>query len=122
MTKARAGFAQSNTGFANFSNANLGGLINGGTFPPTMVKSGGIFDKWGNPITLSSANSGTSGVISFGGGGSQTTDECTSTVTSLSGYDLLTVGGQSFTRSNMPDTSQAGAVCSATATIVVTFH
>ncbi|MBB6592751.1 prepilin type IV pili [Ralstonia solanacearum] len=123
MTKARAGFAQSNNGYANFKNSNLSGLINGGTFPPTMVRGAGIFDKWGNPITLSSANSGTSGVISFGGGGSQTTDECTSTVTSMSGYDLMTVGGGgNFTRNSMPDTAQAGAVCSATATIVVTFH
>lgn len=50
MTKARAGFAQSNTGFANFSNANLGGLINGGTSLRPWSRAEAFSTSWAIPL------------------------------------------------------------------------
>lgn len=122
MTKARAGFSQGNTGYANFSNANVVSLINAGVFPQSMVKNNAIFDAWGNGMVLGSANNNANGVITFGGGNAETTDECVTTVMSLNGYDSLTVNGTVFTSANKPDESAAGGACTATAPISVTFH
>jgi hypothetical protein len=122
MTKARSGFAQSNTGYANFSNGNIASLINAGVFPPSMVKNGAVYDMWGNPLTLGSTNNGASGTIAFGGGGSETSEECVTTITGLSGYDSLTVNGSTYTSSSAPDEATAGGACTATAAITVTFH
>jgi hypothetical protein len=122
MTKARSGMAQNNTGYTNFTNANMTSLINAGTFPSSMVKNGVVYDKWGNPVTLGSANNGTNGTIAFGGGSSETADECVTAVTGMNGYDTILVNATTFTAANKPDLSTAGAACSATAAITVTFH
>lgn len=122
MTKARGGMAQSNTGYTNFTNGNLASLINAGTFPASMVKNGAVYDKWGNPLTLGTSNNGTNGTIAFGGGTSETAEECVTAVTGMNGYDTLTVNGTQFTSAAPPDLATAGAACTDTAPITILFH
>jgi len=122
QSKAREGFAQSNNGYTNFTTANAGTMINNHDFPTTMVKGGVLVDLWGNGIQLSSANNGSQGVITFGGGGSEDAEQCKSVVTGLKDYVTLNVAGTIFTQSNQPDGATAGAACAiGAAGITITF-
>lgn len=122
MTNARAGFSQGNNGYVNFTTANVPNMINSGMFPTDMVRGTAIYDAWGNAITLSSANNGAQGVISFGGGGAETTKQCVTVATGNKDFVTMTVGSTTFTQAALPDQSTAGAACSATATFSVTFQ
>jgi hypothetical protein len=121
-SNARAGFAQSNQGYTNFTTANEATLASGGMFPRNMVRNGVLTDDWGNQITLGSANNATDGVITFGGGGSEDTDQCKTVVMGLKDYVSLAVGGQTFTQSVQPDATTATTACQGTPTLTVTFQ
>jgi hypothetical protein len=123
-SNARAGFSQSNAGYANFVTANISTLAGGGMFPSSMVRSGTLYDDWGNTITLASANNATNGVITFGGGNSEDTDQCKTVVMGLKDYVSLKVGTSTFTQTTQPDASTAISACgtAGTATIAVTFQ
>lgn len=122
MTNARGQFMQNSNGYTNFTTANESYMINAGIFPSGMVRNNAVIDRWGNSVSLSSANNAVEGVITFGGGGTETADQCTTVVTNLTDYVQLVVGGKTFTQSTQPDSTSAGAVCSSTATIQVTFQ
>ncbi|MGX6566067.1 type 4 pilus major pilin [Cupriavidus necator] len=122
ITNARAGFSQGNNGYTNFTTANVPAMITGGMFPTDMVRGTTLLDPWGNAMTLSAANSGSQGVIRFGGGGAQTAKQCVSAATGLKDYVSLVIGTTTFTQTNLPDQATAGAACSATATFTLTFQ
>ncbi|CAH0444169.1 hypothetical protein LMG10661_00693 [Ralstonia syzygii subsp. syzygii] len=123
-SNARAGFAQGNQGYTNFTTANVGTLSSGGggMFPPNMIKNGVLTDDWGNAMQIASANNGSQGVITLGGGGSQDVDQCTTFVTNHKDYVSLVVGGRTFTQINQPDAFTAKGACQGNPTIVVTFQ
>ncbi|WP_455289548.1 type 4 pilus major pilin [Cupriavidus necator] len=122
ITNARAGFSQGNNGYTNFTTANVASMITGGMFPSDMVRGTTLIDSWGNAVTLASANSGSQGVITFGGGNAQTAKQCVSTALGLKDYVTLAVGSTTFNQTNLPDQATAGAACSATATFTLTFQ
>ncbi|MGX6566068.1 type 4 pilus major pilin [Cupriavidus necator] len=122
ITNARAGFSQGNNGYTNFTTANIAAMIAGGMFPTDMVRGTTLVDPWGNAVTLSSANNGSQGVITFGGGNGQTAKQCVSTAVGLKDYVTLTVGSTTFNQTNLPDQATAGAACSATAAFALTFQ
>jgi hypothetical protein len=121
-TNARAGFAQSNQGYANFTTANESTLATGGMFPANLVRDGVLYDEWGNAMQLGSASNATQGVITFGGGTSQTVDQCKTVVMGLKDYVSLAVGSASFTQTNQPDATSATNACAGNPTIAVTFQ
>lgn len=122
VNNARAQFSQGSNGYTNFVNGNVTQLTTAGIFPSDMVRAGGLFDGWGNAVTIGSASGATQGVITVGGGNSETPDQCSSVVTSLRDYVSLNVGGTTFTQTNLPDPVSAGAACSAAPTISLTFQ
>ncbi|MBF6989382.1 prepilin type IV pili [Cupriavidus sp. IK-TO18] len=122
ITNARAGFSQGNNGYTNFTTANVASMITSGMFPSDMVRGTTLIDSWGNAVTLASANSGSQGVITFGGGNAQTAKQCVSTALGLKDYVTLAVGSTTFNQTNLPDQATAGAACSATATFTLTFQ
>ncbi|KVS13913.1 type 4 pilus major pilin [Burkholderia multivorans] len=123
ITNARAGFAQSGNGYANFTTANGQDLINAGIIPSNMVRNGStVVDVWGNSMSFASANNGAQGVVTFGGGGSETKAQCGDVVAGMKDYVSLAVGGTTFTASNPPDQVTASKACTDTASIVVTFQ
>jgi hypothetical protein len=119
-TNVRALFAQGNTGYANLTTANLGVLISEGVFPSDMLRAGTAVDGWGNPITLSSTNGGTYGVIGLGG--NETVEQCTKVVISVKDYVQLSVGGTVFTQTTQPDPITAQVACTGGGDIQVTFQ
>jgi hypothetical protein len=122
IANARAGFSSSNNGYLNFTTGNVPSLITGGIFPSAMVRGTTVVDAWGNPVTLSSTNNASQGVIGFGGGGAETAAQCVKVTTGMKDYVSLDVNGTVFTQANLPDSATAGAACSATATFAVTFQ
>jgi hypothetical protein len=120
--QARGQMSQGANGYQNFSNANFTALNNAGVFPQDMVRAGGLYDSWGNPVTLGNASNNTQGTVQFGGGGSETTSQCSGVATTLKDYVSLVVGGQTFTQNDMPDTVSAGTACAGSPTITVTFQ
>jgi len=122
ITNARGGFSQGNNGYTNFTTANVPAMITGGMFPTDMVRGTALVDTWGNAMTLSAANNGSQGVITFGGGNAQTAKQCVSAALSLKDYVTLVVGTTTFTQTTLPDQATAGAACSATATFTLTFQ
>ena len=121
-TNARAQFGQGANLYANFTTANEGAMITSGVFPTDMVRGGAVVDSWGNAVALAPAANNTEGTITFGGGGSETSDECANVVTGLKDYVSLTVGGTTFTQANQPDAVSAGNACGAGLTIAMTFQ
>jgi hypothetical protein len=122
MTQARSELGQSNNGYTNFTNGNSAGLINAGVFPSTWNKSGTIYDRWGNEVTLGSTANGVQGEVTFGGGGTETASSCTDVATKLNGYSTLQIGGTTFTPSTMPDAATAGTACTGQPTLALTFQ
>ncbi|CAB3730623.1 hypothetical protein LMG22037_05550 [Paraburkholderia phenoliruptrix] len=122
MTQSRAQLAQGNNGYANFTNANASGLIGAGVFPSTWNKSGTLYDRWGNAVTLASTANGVQGQVTFGGGGTETTSSCSSVASNLNGYSSLQIGGKTFTPSSMPDAATAGTACAGQPTLTLTFQ
>ncbi|MBR7989490.1 prepilin type IV pili [Burkholderia cenocepacia] len=123
ITNARAGFAQSGNGYANFTTANVADLIASRIVPANMVRNGStVVDVWGNSITFASANNGAQGVLTFGGGGSETKDQCAAVVAGMKDYVSLAVSGTTFTAANPPDKVTASKACTDTAAIVVTIQ
>ncbi|WP_373380347.1 prepilin type IV pili [Cupriavidus nantongensis] len=122
ITNARAGFSQGNNGYTNFTTANIAAMINGGMFPTDMVRGNALVDPWGNAVTLASANNGSRGVITFGGGNAQTAKQCVSATLGMKDYVTLTVGTTTFDQTNLPDQVTASAACSATASFALTFQ
>ncbi|MBP0633140.1 MULTISPECIES: prepilin type IV pili [unclassified Cupriavidus] len=122
ITNARAGFSQGNNGYTNFTTSNIASMITGGMFPSDMVRGTALVDPWGNAVTLASANNGSQGVITFGGGNGQTAKQCVSAALGLKDYVTLAVGSTTFNQTNLPDQATAGAACSATATFTLTFQ
>jgi hypothetical protein len=124
-TTARAGYSQGSSGYTNFTTANETALITAGKptdFPTDMLRSGVIKDAWGNAVTAAPADSDTQGVITVGGGGSESADQCATVAVGLKDYVSLTVGTTTFTPTTQPDRSTAMTACSDTATIAVTFQ
>jgi hypothetical protein len=121
-TNARGGFAQSNQGYTSFTTVNVPTLASGGMFPANLVRNGTLYDEWGNTMQLGSASNDTQGVITFGGGGSQSVDECKTVVMGLKDYVSMAVGGATFTQTDQPDANSATNACSGNPTIAVTFQ
>lgn len=122
INNSRAQFSQGSTGYTNFTNGNVTALNTAGIFPADMVRAGGLNDAWGNPVTLGNAGGATLATITFGGGSSETPDQCTSVVTSLKDYVTLNVGGTTFSQANLPDPVSAGTACTNSPSIVLTFQ
>ena len=122
ITNARAQFTQGGNGYTNFTTANNSALITAGIFPPDMTRGATIVDPWGNTVTIASASAASQGVISFGGGNSETAKQCVAVATSLKDFVTLSVNGTTFTPTTLPDPVSAAAACSATATFVLTFQ
>lgn len=123
QSNARKGFMQNNLGYTNFTTANSASLASGGTFPTNLVRNGVVYDDWGNQIKLASAQNATQGVITFGGGGSQTVDQCTTVLTSIKDYiSLVAVGSVTFTQAAQPDGVTAANACAGNPAIQVTFQ
>ena len=121
-TNARAQFGQGSNLYTSFTTANESAMITGGLFPTDMVRGGAVVDAWGNAVTLAPAANNTEGTISFGGGGSETTDECTTAVTAMKDYVSMTVGGTTFTQANQPDSVSAANACAGGLAIALTFQ
>lgn len=118
QTNARAQYSQGSSGYNNFvvnAGAPQAGLVNSnGTssvIPTDMLRGGNVVDAWGNPVTIGPASNGQQFTMQFGGGG-MTADQCSQVLTSLSGYvSVATSTGQTFSGSNLPDATTAGAAC-----------
>lgn len=122
LNQARGAFASGPTGYTNFTTANLAQLVNAGVFPSDMVVGTAVNDPWGNAVTLSSANGGTQGVLTFGGGGSETVSTCSKAATGIKDYVALKIGTTSFTPSAPPDAVTAATACATGMTLVLTFQ
>lgn len=122
INNSRAQFSQGSTGYTNFANANLTNLNTAGILPADMVRAAGLTDAWGNAVTLGNAGGATQATIAFGGGNSETPDQCTAVVTALKDYVSLKVGGTTFTQAGLPDPDTAGAACAGSPAIVLTFQ
>ncbi|WP_144153344.1 type 4 pilus major pilin [Paraburkholderia sp. BCC1885] len=122
VTNARTQFSQNSNGYTNFTNANLTAMTNAGVFPPDMVRNGTLVDAWGNTVTVSSAGNASEGVVAFGGGGSESVEQCSNVVTTLRDYVSLQVGGTSFTQASLPDSVAAGNACANGLGITLTFQ
>lgn len=123
ITNTRALFQQSANGYASFTTANAGALINAGVFPGSMVRGGQVVDAWGNTVQLSPGNANnTEATITFGGAGSETVPQCATVVTGLKDFVAMTVGGTTFSQANQPDPVTASTACSGGKTIAVTFQ
>ena len=121
ITNARQGFAQSANGYANYSSANAGSLIQAGDFPSDMVRNGGIVDAWGNAVGFGPTQNNSEVTLNFGGAG-LTQDQCVGVATQLSGYVSLVVGGSTFTPANPPDHVTAAAGCAGGTAFALTFQ
>jgi hypothetical protein len=120
VTKARASSVQSGNGYANFTTANIADMIGARIIPANMVRNGNtVVDVWGNSMQFTSINNGAQGQITFGGGGSESKDQCAQVVAGMKDYVSTTVGGTTFTPSNAPDKITASKACTDTSTIVV---
>lgn len=122
INNARAQFSQNSSSYANFATANVPDLITAGIFPDYVVRGTNVFDRWGNVMTVSSLNGGTTGQITVGGGGSETAKQCAAVATALKDYVSLQVGGTTFTPPNQPDAQSAGKACGTGLTITVNFQ
>ncbi|HDR9018069.1 type 4 pilus major pilin [Burkholderia vietnamiensis] len=123
ITNARSGFAQNGNGYTNFTTANVPDMIDSRIVPSNMVRNGAtVVDVWGNSITFASANNGAQGLLTFGGGGSETKDQCAAVVAGMKDYVSLAVAGTTFTPANPPDKVTASKACTDSAAIVVTIQ
>ncbi|CAN7312850.1 prepilin type IV pili [Caballeronia sp. LjRoot34] len=122
ITQARVQSAQGSDGYTSFTTGNEGALITAGIFPGDMVRNGTVVDPWGNNVALTSDGNATEGVLTVGGGGSETADQCTNVVTGLKDYVSLAVGGTTFTQATPPDSVSAANACAAGLSITVTFQ
>lgn len=125
ITNARAQFSQSSNLYANFTTANVAKLITAGIIPQNLTNgSTTAIDPWGNSLAFAGvgAPANSQGQITFGGGGSETTQECVSVTQNLKDYISLKVGTTTFTPASQPDPTTAATACSATAAFVLTFQ
>lgn len=125
VTNARAQFSQSANLYTNFTTANLTKIISAGIIPQNMTNGTTTGnDPWGNALAFAPAGTNNSqGVITFGGGGSETVQECVSVAQNLKDYISLKVGTTTFTPQAQPDPTTAAAACTAAATtFVLTFQ
>jgi hypothetical protein len=124
ITNARAAFSMGSNGYTNMTTANQATLISAGLFPADWVNGANVRDPWGNAIALASANSGSQGVLTVGGGGSMNTATCTKAVQALRDYVTLKVGTTDFTPTTPPDATSGATACgtSGTVSIVITFQ
>lgn len=123
VTNARSQFSQNSNGYANFTTNNANALVTAGVIPSDMVRAAGVTDAWGNAVQLGNAAGSTEGTITFGGGGSESVEQCASVVTSLKDYVSLQVGGgAAFTQAVQPDAVSAARACTAGLAIVLTFQ
>lgn len=122
LNQARGAFASGPTGYSNFTTANISSLVNAGVFPSDMVVGSAVTDPWGNSLTLASANGGTQGVLTFGGGGSESVATCSKAATGIKDYVTLKVGTTTFTPALPPDAVTAAQACTTGLTFVLTFQ
>lgn len=122
VTNARSQFIQSNIGYTNFKTANAASLITAGLFPASWVVGAVVTDPWGNAVAMAPDTNVTRGVLTIGGGGSQKKEQCVKVATSLRDYVTLKIGASTFDQTTPPDANTAGAVCTDTATLIVTFQ
>lgn len=122
-TNARAQFSAGNTGYTNFTTANAASLVSAGIIPTSWVTAGVPTDPWGNAVTFAAGASPTQGVITIGGGGSETIEQCIKVTQNLKDYVSLVVGTKTFTQAALPDPVSAAAACTAATTkIAMTFQ
>ena len=122
QTAARGQFMQGSNGYTNFTTANAAALITAGIIPAGWVKGGAIVDNWGNNVTLASASNATIGSITFGGGNTETVQNCGKVVNNLGDYVSVVVGGKTFTQASPPDAVTATAACQVALSITVNFQ
>lgn len=122
-SQARGKFMQSNIRYTNFQTAQIPNLIIDDTiFPKSWVVNGNLVDPWGNNVTLTSAANNTQGVVTIGGGGSETPAQCASVVESLQDFVSITVGGRTFNANSSRDPATVNPLCQGTQTIQITFQ
>lgn len=123
IVNARAAFSQGTAGYSSFTAANVPQLITNDIFPSGMVKGTDLYDRWGNAVTPSSQSSGTQGVLTFGGGGSEDVNSCAKAAVSMiaANYVSLKVGTVTFTKTAPPDPVTAANACATGLTFKVVF-
>lgn len=126
VTNTRAQFQQSQTLYANFTNANAAVLVQSNVIPSDMWRSGAIVDQWNDPVTISATTpTGMATNSAFQiqlGGPNLSAASCTKLVTSLTGYTSLTVNSVVFNQSNLPDPTVAGSACSTSTNITIVYQ
>ena len=125
-TNTRSQFQQSQTLYANFSNANAAVLVQSNVIPADMWRGGNIVDQWNNPVTIQPATP--TGMVANSafeiqmGGANLSAASCSKLVTSLTGYLTLTVNSVIFSQNNLPDPTTAGAACSGSTNIIIVYQ
>lgn len=124
VTNARAQFSQSSNLYTNFTTAKVANLISAGIIPSNLTNgSTTAINPWGNSLAFAPTGTANSqGTVTFGGGGSETTQECVSVTQNLKDYISIKVGTTTFTPASQPDPTTAATACSATAAFVLTFQ
>ena len=125
-TNTRSQFQQSQTLYANFTNANAAVLVQSNIIPADMWRAGAIVDQWNDPVTISATTpTGMATNSAFQvqlGGANLSAASCTKLVTALTGYMSLTVNGVVFDQSNLPDPTAAGSACATSTTITLVYQ
>lgn len=119
VSATREQFAQSQTGYANFTTANALALYNNKVIPADLWKGNGAVDQWGNNMTFNYAANNAQFVITFGGA-NMTPDVCSKIATALGGYVTMGLGGQTFTTA--PDSVTANTACTAGTAFTLTYN
>lgn len=122
VENSRAQFTQSATGYTNFLTTKVASLNTAGILPSTWWNGTNAVDPWGNTVTFAPGALNSQGVITFGGGGSETAAQCVNVAQNLKDYISLKVGTTTWTQAAPPDPVAAAAACSATAAFALTFQ
>lgn len=105
MANARQAFANSPTGYANFSTDNLSALVDAGVVPPSMVKNGKLVDRWGQQMWLGSILEERRSRAQITFGGRESVPDCVKIVSTLKDFDQLVVSALAFNQNSMPNST-----------------
>ena len=119
VSATREQFAQSQTGYANFTTANASTLYSAKVIPTDLWKGTGAVDQWGNNMTFAPAGNNAQFQITFGGA-NISPDVCAKIATALGGYVSMSVGGQAFT--TPPDSVTANTACAGGTAFTLTYN
>lgn len=121
VTEARGQYANSSTGYATLTTANIPYLANNKIIPSRLMLNNNAIDLWGNPITFSPVTSSNNYEFQMSFGGANIpASTCAMLATSLGGYVDLNVGGTDF-GNQVPDAIAAFNACNNSTQFTVTF-